>query len=147
MESEQPGQLQKAPLSYYEATLNPSDYDEEITSVQNVHQEETQREELNIPKDSVTVEEEISQGFRIQIFASASIDEANSTRMAATMKLGQDSVYVVYDPPVYKVRVGDFPTRYSASQRLPLFIEKGYPDAWVVPDRIVQRKVIRIPRQ
>jgi len=139
-------QPQKAPLSYYEATLNPSDYDEEITNIEKVHKEEKQRGELNIPKDSVTVEEEIIQGFRIQIFASASIDEANATRGAATYKIGLDSVYVIYDAPVYKVRVGDFATRLAANQRLPLLMEKGYPDAWVVPDRIVQRKVTRIPR-
>ncbi|MBI3005110.1 MAG: SPOR domain-containing protein [Ignavibacteriales bacterium] len=147
VEEEQPGRAQKAPLRYYEATLNPSDYDEDITNLQSVHPEDSQFVELNIPKDSVSVEEEILQGFRIQIFASASIDEANSTRISATMRLAQDSVYVVYDPPVYKVRVGDFPSRYTANQRLPLLIEKGYPDAWVVPDRIVQRKITRIPRQ
>lgn len=147
VEEEQMDKPKKAPLSYYEATLNPSDYDEEITNVQNIHAEEHQLEELNIPKDSVTVEEEVLQGFRIQIFASASIDEANSTRTSALQKLRVDSVYVVYDSPVYKVRVGDFPSRYDANQRLPLLIEKGFPDAWVVPDRIVQRKITRIPRQ
>ena len=144
---EQMNKTGKAPLSYFEATLNPSDYDEEIVHIQNVQVGENQREELNIPKDSVAVEEEILQGFRIQIFASASIDEANSTRASALQKFVVDSVYVVYDAPVYKVRVGDFPSRYDANQRLPRLIEKGFPDAWVVPDRIVQRKITRIPRQ
>jgi hypothetical protein len=45
---------------------------------------------------------------------------------------------------VYKVRVGDFANRYEANQRLPEFVEKGYRDAWIVPDRIVQRKLVRV---
>ena len=137
---------QKAPLSYYEATLNPSDFDEDVKPMDQKQVEEGLREELNIPKDSVAVEEEILQGFRIQIFASASIDESNSTRTMALGRLVSDSVYVVYDPPVYKVRVGDFPTRLEANQRLSTLIEKGFPDAWVVPDRIVHRRATRVPR-
>lgn len=137
---------QKAPLSYYEATLNPSDFDDDIRTVQKRDTAGRQIDEVNIPRDSVAVEEEILQGFRIQIFASASIDESNSTRVMALGRLVQDSVYVVYDPPVYKVRVGDFPTRLEANQRLSVLINNGFPDAWVVPERIVQRKVKRVPR-
>jgi hypothetical protein len=62
-----------------------------------------------------------------------------------TEKFIGDSVYVVYDAPVYKIRVGDFVNRYEANQRLPEFTEKGYRDAWIVPDRIVQRKFVRVP--
>lgn len=131
---------QKAPLSYYEATLNPSDFDEDVSAVLKSDSAGRQIDEVNIPKDSVAVEEEILQGFRIQIFASASIDESNSTRAMALGRLVQDSVYVVYDPPVYKVRVGDYPTRLEANQRLSVLIDKGFPDAWVVPDRIVHRR-------
>jgi len=137
---------QKAPLSYYEATLNPSDFDDDVRIVQKSDTAGRQLDEVNIPKDSVAVEEEILQGFRIQIFASASIDESNSTKAMALGRLVQDSVYVVYDPPVYKVRVGDFPTRLEANQRLSVLINNGFPDAWVVPGRIIQRKVKRVPR-
>jgi hypothetical protein len=134
----------KAPLSEYEATLRPSDYDQEVEVVQKVHVEEKQRQQLEIPKDSTLVQEEVLQGFRIQIFSSASIDDANAARTGALARFAQDSVYVVYDPPVYKVRVGDFVNRYEANQRLPEFGDKGYKDAWVVPDRVVQRKLIFI---
>ena len=59
-------------------------------------------------------------------------------------KVREDSVYVVYDPPVYKVRVGDYTSRLEASRKLSTFIDKGYPDAWIVADRIVQRRLVRI---
>jgi hypothetical protein len=65
-------------------------------------------------------------------------------KTVAVEKFPRDSIYVVYDAPVYKIRVGDFISRYEANQRLPEFVEKGYRDAWIVPDRIVQRKLIRV---
>ncbi len=132
----------KLPLKEYEATLNPSDFDQTVEVVQRTHESELQlQKQVEIPKDSTVLEETVSQGFRIQIFSSSNIDDATDARLLAAGKLAQDSVYLLYDAPVYKVRVGDFISRYEANQRLPDIVEKGYRDAWVVPDRIVQRKV------
>ena len=138
-------QNRKHPLSYYEATLRPSDFDEEIEVVQKAHQETRTSPLPDLPPDSLTIEEEVIQGFRIQIFATASIDEATAAKTLASRQVGEDSVYVVYDPPVYKVRVGDYGTRLEASRKLSSLIDKGYPDAWIVSDRIVQRKLVRLP--
>ncbi len=136
----------RAPLSHYEATLDPSDYDEEVEIVQKKQAEEKPHVELQIPKDSTTVEEVSQLGFRIQVFSTSSIDEAMKMKASVTAKLPQDSVYVVYDPPVYKVRLGDYPSRYDASIKLSAIVEMGYADAWIVPDNIVRRKVIQVPR-
>jgi hypothetical protein len=135
----------KAPLSHYEATLDPSDYDEEVEVVQKKEAEEKPHVELAIPRDSTTVEEVSQLGFRIQVFSTSSIDEAMKMKTEVLAKLPHDSVYVVYDPPVYKVRLGDFPTRYDASIKLSSIVDQGFPDAWIVPDNIVTRKVIRVP--
>jgi hypothetical protein len=136
----------KHSLAEYESTLNPADYDQEVEVVEKAHVEEKkQRAPLEIPKDSLVVEEEVVQGFRIQVFSSSSVDEATKMKDVVMEKFLGDSVYVVYDAPVYKVRVGDFVNRYEANQRLPEFMEKGYRDAWIVPDRIVQRKFVRVP--
>ncbi len=133
-------------LAAYESTLNPADYDQEVEIVEKTHVEEKkQRSPLEIPKDNMTVEEETAQGFRIQIFSSSGVDEASMIRDAATEKFSKDSVYIIYDAPVYKVRVGDFLNRFEANQRLPEFSEKGYRDAWIVPDRIIQRKALHLP--
>ncbi len=136
----------KAPLSHYEATLDPSDYDEEVEAVQKKQDVERPHVELNIPKDSTTVEETPQLGFRIQVFSTSSIDEAMKMKSEVLAKLPQDSVYVVYDPPVYKVRLGDFPSRYDASIKLSSVVDLGFPDAWIVPDNIVRRKVVQVPR-
>ncbi len=150
--SPQPASEQKAkkevkqPLSYYEATLDPSDYDEEVEVVQKKVEEEKPHTELAIPHDSTTVEEVPQLGFRIQVFSTSNIDEAMKMKLDVLAKLPQDSVYVVYDPPVYKVRLGDFPSRYEASIRLSSVVDQGFPDAWIVPDNIVARKLVRVPR-
>ncbi|MBI3578553.1 MAG: SPOR domain-containing protein [Ignavibacteriales bacterium] len=134
----------KAPLSQYEATFNPTDYDEDVAQVQKSHITENRINGDQSTADSTIIESEFHQGFRIQIFASVNIDEANAMKIAAAPKITEDSVYVVFDPPVYKVRVGDYRRRMEASQKLPKFIEMGFPDAWVVGDQIIQRKIIRI---
>ena len=132
-------------LSEYEGTLNPVEFDREIEAAQKVRgTEQKQQNPLEIPKDSMAVQEEVVQGFRIQIFSSSNMDEAILMKNLALEKFAGDSVYVVYDAPVYKVRVGDFVNRYEANQRLPEFVDKGYRDAWIVPDRIIQRKLVRV---
>jgi hypothetical protein len=136
----------KAPLSTYEATLDPSDYDEDVEVVQKKQTEEKPIVQLQIPKDSSVVQETSQVGFRIQLFSTSSIDEAMKMKVNVLAKLPRDSVYIVYDPPVYKIRLGDFPSRYEASIRLPSIVNEGYADAWIVPDNIVRRKVVQVPR-
>jgi hypothetical protein len=132
-------------LSRYEKMFNPSEYDVEITEVQRQHRIEQERAAAERQEDSVVVESTFTQGYRIQIFASGSIDEANAMRMTAVQKINEDSIYVVYDPPTYKVRIGDFPTRSEANQKLAAVVAQGFADAWVVGDRIIQRKLVRVP--
>ncbi|MCX6134073.1 MAG: SPOR domain-containing protein [Ignavibacteriales bacterium] len=138
---------QKVPLSRYEKAFNPSDYDVEILEIQRQHVIELERAAAEHRQDSVIVESTFTQGYRIQIFATGSIDEANAMRMTAAQRVTEDSLYVVYDSPTYKVRVGDFPTRSEANQKLAAIVAQGFSDAWVVGDRIVQRKLVRVPSQ
>jgi SPOR domain len=140
----------RAPLADYEATLNPVDFEKEIDAHVEKAPEKTTSSLPHQPvvfqqdsvRDSMKVEQEIVQGFRIQIFSSSNIDEAGSMKLLAQEKFPSDSLYIVFDPPVYKVRVGDFSTRYDAGQRLSQFVDLGYRDAWIVPDRIIKRKLV-----
>jgi hypothetical protein len=138
---------QRVPLSRYEKAFNPSTYDDEIAEIQRRHVLEQERSAVDNKHDSVVVESEFSQGYRIQIFATGNIDEANAMRMTAAQRITDDSLYVVFDPPVYRVRIGDFRTRAEANQRLGAVIALGFADAWIVGDRIIQRKLVRVPAQ
>ena len=132
-------------LSESEATFNPSEYDREIDLPSPTRSEEQKPQApIEIPKDSMSVQEEVVQGYRIQIFSSSNMDEVAEMKILAMEKCAGDSIYIVFDAPVYKVRIGDFVNRYEANLRLPEFIEKGFRDPWVVPDRIVQRKLVPV---
>jgi adenosylcobinamide amidohydrolase len=137
-------QDRKVALEQIEKTFNPSDYDDEIEVIQKQHEFERERAAAEHQQDSVVVESELTQGFRIQIFATGSFDEANAMRQTAVQRLTEDSVYVVFDTPVYKVRVGDFRTRVEANQRLSVISALGFADGWVVGDKITIRRSVRV---
>jgi cell division septation protein DedD len=75
-------------------------------------------------------------GYRIQVFASGSEDVARSAEQAAEVRLGM-AAYVELIDGIYKVRVGDCPTREEADALLKKCREAGYGDAWVAVTRIV----------
>jgi hypothetical protein len=54
-------------------------------------------------------------------------------------------VYVVYDAPTYKVRIGDFATRLEAKNALEQIQAKGFTNAWLVPDNVVLHLPPRMP--
>ena len=97
--------------------------------------------EADAPRDTTppaaahTAADSTADGFRIQIFASADRDVAESARSAAAGRLNLPA-YLDLDGGVYKVRVGDYATRDAASAALPSVRGQYYPDAWVVPARI-----------
>lgn len=74
-------------------------------------------------------------GFRIQLFASADRDVAQSARDAAVTRL-RVPVYLDLEGGVYKVRAGDFGTREDAAATLPSVRSPYYPDAWIVAAKI-----------
>ncbi|MBN1694803.1 SPOR domain-containing protein [candidate division WOR-3 bacterium] len=77
------------------------------------------------------------QGFRVQIAAYQSQADANSAADRARGSLGR-SVYVQYIAPYYKVRVGNFTSKYEATQyRDQIRGATSYRDAWVVPSEII----------
>ncbi len=143
---QQPDLPRKAPLKDFEVTFRPSDYDEDVAAVEKRTTGQPARPDSTAGRDSVYVEEEMTQGFRVQIFASQRIDEATLAKQTATQMIVADSIYVVYDAPVYKVRVGDYATRLDANRSLAAIIQKGYPDAWVITDKIIRRKFIHVKR-
>ncbi len=85
------------------------------------------------PADSTT------DGFRIQVFASADREVAENAASVAEQRLGL-SAYTDLEAGMYKVRVGDYQGRPAAEAALKTFRSHYYPDAWIVPARV------RVPR-
>ena len=70
-------------------------------------------------------------GYRIQIFQTENAEEARNFQKDALLHLDID-VYLTYDNPYYKVRVGNFETRFEAEEFLATLENKGYKGAWIV---------------
>ena len=82
-------------------------------------------------------------GFRVQIF----FDSGTKSKIKATsvcekfrMRHPETDIYLTFISPNYKVRVGDFRTRLDAFRFLQQ-IERNYPNAYVVTDKINLPKI------
>ncbi len=82
----------------------------------------------------VPASDALIDGFRVQVFAGADREIAESAARAAQERTGLPS-YVELDGGMYKVRTGDFTTREQANQALPS-VRKAYPDAWIVASKV-----------
>lgn len=79
-------------------------------------------------------EEEV-QGYRVQICAVSDEEAARNIERDAILKFNE-KVYLIYDSPYYKVRIGDCTTRFEADRLQQIAISKGFDDAWVVKTKV-----------
>lgn len=135
-------QLRKERLSVFERSFKPSFYDTEIYLYKRNDTTRTQGR----PIDQLTVAPpETLQGFRIQLLATNNYDEANATRNSLTTLFPDQWLYLVFEAPTYKVRVGDFVNRAETKALLEQFQKQGFRSAWVVPDRIIKNQPPKPP--
>lgn len=93
-------------------------------------------EDINDAQPAVTVAPTDSTlaampGYRVQIFATGSYESAKSMRQTVASALGIPA-YIDRVDGVYKVRVGDCPSRTEAEDLLQRCRRAGYSDAWIV---------------
>jgi hypothetical protein len=88
--------------------------------------------EFLLSLDSV---QSVSEGYRVQVLATRYFERADS--LAVIMKnTVSDSVYVDFEAPNYKVRIGDFIDRESAESLQQDLVKMGYNSAWILRTRI-----------
>ena len=88
--------------------------------------------DIVLKKDSTKY---ISEGYRVQILATRYFDYADSLAISISSKI-IDSVYVEFETPNYKVRVGDFIDRDSAELLQKKLLNMGYKSAWILRTKI-----------
>lgn len=126
-----------AELKRHELSFRPSDYDIDPTIFLSELKRDKEREGL--PHDpAVTEPPVVVQGFRVQLLATMSIDEANARKAEAEAAFPEQWFYITFDAPTYKLRAGNFINRAEAEQYAKVMAEQGFPDAWTVPDRVVK---------
>ena len=82
---------------------------------------------------------EISEGFRIQIYEStvASIARAEAKRFQNILG---DTVYIDFETPLYKLRIGNFIDRKSAEKTINAISRLGAKDSWIIRTKIDMNK-------
>lgn len=79
-----------------------------------------------------------ANGFRVQILATKNIETATLTEqeakdLFATM---DHKVYLIFDAPLYKIRVGDVTDRNDAEEIRDTAKDYGYREAFIVPSKV-----------
>ena len=81
------------------------------------------------------LESRINDGYRIQIFEStvSSIARAEAKRFQNILG---DSVYIDFEAPLYKLRIGNYIERKNAERAVESIARLGAKDSWIVRTKI-----------
>lgn len=131
-------------VSKYELLFNPADYNPSVATIQELAKTDTSGRSGDSTVNE-TAPPETTLGFRIQVLSTTEIDTANEVKNELSNLPESIGIYVIYDSPYYKVRVGDFLFRPDANQLLKTLIDQGYMDSWIVADRILKNPTPRKP--
>ena len=93
--------------------------------------------QLNIVDSLKTLRISTRDGFRLQIYEASSVDEANQ-ELRKLRRILPDSLYMVFDAPLYKIRYGNYVTKNDAEISKQFLDKKGYRKVWIVKSRIEQ---------
>ena len=75
-------------------------------------------------------------GYRVFVVATDNLDAANSVRADILSKIKRKEVYISFEPPFYKVKIGDF-TDVAESNNLKFKLNQlGYTEARVIQETV-----------
>lgn len=77
----------------------------------------------------------IREGYRVQVLATRWVEKADSLRGDLLERFGGE-VYVIFEAPNYKVRVGNYIDRRKAEAGRDELVRMGYKTAWIIRTRI-----------
>ncbi len=77
-----------------------------------------------------------TDGYRVQVLSTDDIDEANRIRAEVYEKTTRKEVYVIFEPPFYKVKVGDFTSKSEADDLRFKLNQLGYTESKVVQEMV-----------
>ena len=87
--------------------------------------------------DVIVTTREIT-GFRVQILATKNIETASLFEQEASERFGHldHKTYLVFEAPLYKIRVGDCKKRIQAEELRDLAMQYGYRESFIVKTKI-----------
>ena len=99
-------------------------------------------ENLKNNEDVRDTSEIIIEGYRVQALVTRNTHSADSIRAVLSDKIDED-VYITYEVPYYKIRVGNCVDRKQAEELKLKLVELGYASAWIIRTRVKAPELIR----
>ena len=87
------------------------------------------------PQFSPVEKDTIVDGFRVQVISTQDLNEANRLMMELSSLFGNE-VYIIFDSPNYKVRVGNFRSRGNAEKARQRIVDLGHRAAWIIRTKV-----------
>ena len=75
-------------------------------------------------------------GYRVRVSSTEKLDEADTLRSQLYDKTNQKHIYIIFDPPFYRIEIGDFLEISSARDLKFKLNQLGYSEARVVNERV-----------
>ena len=75
------------------------------------------------------------EGFRVQVFATQDRNRADELQDELKIKFNE-KIYIIFEAPNYKLRVGDFFDRDDAELMRMKLVSSNFPSAWIVRTKI-----------
>ncbi len=92
-------------------------------------------EDLEIHPEKSPGSDQLVSGYRVQVMATRFYEKADSLRSVLTEYFGQE-VYIDFEAPNYKVRVGNCLVRSQAEDLQKELENRGYSSAWIIRTRV-----------
>ncbi|HIO56020.1 MAG TPA: SPOR domain-containing protein [Candidatus Marinimicrobia bacterium] len=87
------------------------------------------------PQFSPVETDTVVEGYRVQVISTQDLKEANLLVMELSSLYGNE-VYVIFDSPNYKVRVGNFRSRGNAEKARQRIVALGHRAAWIIRTKV-----------
>jgi hypothetical protein len=92
---------------------------------------------INPDTENIIALKEIT-GFRVQILATKNIETASLFEQEASERFGHldHKTYLIFEAPLYKIRIGDCKERTQAEELRDLAMQYGYRESFIVKSKI-----------
>lgn len=137
-DSEPKNQIQHSEIKLNE-NFDFSDYRNDLIDISNGKKIEFQKNPnfwYGYEDESNSKQRIKTTGYRVEIFSCDTFEEADSLRTELYFTSKQKSLYIVFEPPIFRVRAGNFVDYNSALEQSYKFIQLGFPYAKIVQDSI-----------
>lgn len=122
----------------YDESFDPNSLHDDDIVISGPAKTVDKKEETESAKKNKGAEFKEVNGFRVQIIVTKNIESATLVEEEARAQFKTDGykTYLVFEGPLYKVRIGDARNRAEAEKIRDLARDLNYRDAYIVPSKV-----------